>query len=117
MSRDRVEEFVNKLKEDKTLAGRLQERISHNSKQAQVDTILQFAGELNFSFTKEDWKTFQQENIQEMNQSGELNEEQMEAVAGGRDTTYGKPGVFEECKKHPASYYTDHDNTEFYQCN
>ncbi|MGY4688494.1 Nif11-like leader peptide family RiPP precursor [Salibacterium sp. K-3] len=79
MSRDHVQDFVNTLKENKTLAGQLQEKINYNRKQAQVDTILQFAGELNFSFSQDDWRTFQQE----LSQSGELREEQLDSVAGG----------------------------------
>ncbi|MGY4688492.1 hypothetical protein [Salibacterium sp. K-3] len=42
-----------------------------------------FAEELNFPFSKDDWETFQQETLQEMTQSSELRENQVEAVAGG----------------------------------
>ena len=82
MSKENIALFYEKVKDDqglqeiiKGLAGKSQEEV--------IGAVVKLGGENGFHFTAEDLKAYAEEKAAEHNQSGELDDSQLEAVAGG----------------------------------
>jgi predicted ribosomally synthesized peptide with nif11-like leader len=71
MSNQNVLDFFTQVENDSTLKQKVQAA-------SQKDDVLKLAQESGYSFTAEDFKAFV-----EKSQSNELNEEELEAIAGG----------------------------------
>ena len=81
MSIEVVAEFTNKLAENESLQQELQSAIEGKEGLDASQAVSELGAKHGYEFTAEEAETLRQLVL--ANQSGELNEEQLEAVAGG----------------------------------
>ena len=81
MSQENVNAFFSKIEEDRNLSTRYKsflKGVRTSDEEAALKEVVQFASQHGYEFSTEDLKL-----VAEEMQSGELNDEQLNAVAGG----------------------------------
>jgi len=95
MSAEVVKAFIGKVTEDEDLQTKLQS-IDDDGEDA-LGQIIGIASEAGFSFEAEDYQTVVHEMAKVRHAAGELSDEDLEAVAGGRDTLISKGSCLMKC--------------------
>lgn len=95
MSAEAIKAFIEKVREDEDLQTKLQS-IDDDGEDA-LGQIIEIASEAGFSFEAEDYQTVVHEMAKVRHAAGELSDEELEAVAGGRDTLITKESCLMKC--------------------
>ena len=82
MSKETVALFFEKVSEDEKLQNQMM-KLSEEHEEEAVQRILALATEHGYPFTLAEWQAYEEELQASLVESGELAEEEMEAVAGG----------------------------------
>ena len=84
MSKDNVELFLHKVNEDVKLQEKIKHLYAENQENMQA-SLIKLGADAGYHFSKEDLERFNQEMVPNKKQNGELDEAQLEAVAGGNN--------------------------------
>lgn len=82
MSKESVKLFFKTLQTDEKLQVQLGDLLNKNN-ELQVEKVIEVAAKTGYEFSREDVEKLVKEKLTTMVESGELSEEEMEAVAGG----------------------------------
>ena len=81
MAYEQVEQFFDQVKSDASLRENLN-KVSEDAQRAAREGIVNLAAEAGFTFSSGDLDSYYQAQIEKAKESGELSEEQLEAVTG-----------------------------------
>ena len=87
MSVQMVHDFWRKAQSDTAIQARLRD-VNADNKDSAMQALMQIAAEAGFQFTEAEHDAAVKEELTRRHSAGELNEEELEQVAGGTGTTY-----------------------------
>jgi predicted ribosomally synthesized peptide with nif11-like leader len=86
MSQENVKAFYEVVKKDQGLQGKITQMAQTNPKEVEA-MVIKLAGEKGYQFTADEVKTFAKELAATMPKNGELSDNELEAVAGGKGSS------------------------------